>query len=292
MTAKCLQFCSRLKKILTGYLLLSKSVQDYIDSTLMNPAAREFEKKIQDSSNCENDTLLELIFFPDEAMQCELENIIEQSDFNPNDEAAIIRFLSDLQLRPRFDFPDQRGHAVVPMTASAAASFVSRLNITRKPAPRLLKAVEKYSPQESHNRLRVCLRNSRFIWSDNKIEFLAAFFQKLTVPDHLPYLDFMLEFFCELPDDNNILQQLCKKKRNLFLNLQSASKAEDRLQKNNMETLMLARIKVPYIDKKSTLEKMTIIDRITLDLFGVLETVNNQSTGACKFELPTSPTTV
>jgi len=47
----------------------------FIDSTFSSPCINELEKIITDDSDCERDSLIELIFFPDEEIQAKLEEI-------------------------------------------------------------------------------------------------------------------------------------------------------------------------------------------------------------------------
>ena len=74
---------------------LSDAVLHYIDSTFSNPSVEELEGVIADESNCEREPLMELIFFPDEATQCKLEEILEANDFQAPDEQQVANcFLS------------------------------------------------------------------------------------------------------------------------------------------------------------------------------------------------------
>jgi hypothetical protein len=271
MNEKCLEFLSMLEKIFQRDLKLSRNVQDYIDAALLNPTPSELERQIRKGFDCENEALLELIFFPDESMQCELESFLEVASFNKEDEANIIRRVSDQKFMPMFHFPDNRGKASVPMTAPASRSFINRLYVYRKLDSRLLQAIDIYLPKKTQTRIKVKLRNSRVVWTENRVEFFCSFFQKFTREDPYPVICFMLEFFCEHSDNKNILESLCAKKKSLFLNLQTASKAESLMKKSNMESVILSGIKIPYVDKKEIMEKMIIIDRVTLDVFGVIE---------------------
>lgn len=60
---KCVLLAKKIEKILINGLNLSNDVLHYIDSTFSNPSVKELEALINDASDCEKDSLLELIFF-------------------------------------------------------------------------------------------------------------------------------------------------------------------------------------------------------------------------------------
>ena len=68
-------------------------VRHYIDSTLALPTHQKLESVLKDPDNCERDTLLELIFFPGQDIQVRLEDLIEQSCFQQDDEEKILGLL-------------------------------------------------------------------------------------------------------------------------------------------------------------------------------------------------------
>jgi hypothetical protein len=214
-----------------------------------------------------------LILFPDEDLQCDLEPLLLQADFDRSDEQHIVRGLMDEHLTPVFHFSDREGNVAVPLTEDAARAFLRRLNIVRNLDPQVVEAIEATVEGKIQNRIKVRLRNSRFSRTEGKAAFLCLFFRKLNRDDVFSHLDFMLEFFDETPEDVDIQASLFLKKRRLHCLLQQAIREEAERQNNTMEEIMLSGRKVPYVDMQRTRRQMTIIDHITLDIFGVIETV-------------------
>jgi len=70
---KCDVLADEIKKILGQGIDLNDDVVHYIDSTFSNPTVEELQTILADDSNCEKDSLMELLFFPDESMQVQLE---------------------------------------------------------------------------------------------------------------------------------------------------------------------------------------------------------------------------
>ena len=75
---KCELIADEIKAIISEGILLSDDVVHYIDSTFSNPTSDELQTILDDDTNCEGDTLMELLFFPDESIQVRLEEGLEQ----------------------------------------------------------------------------------------------------------------------------------------------------------------------------------------------------------------------
>ena len=267
---KCALLAKKIDEILKNGLDLSVDVLHYIDSTFSNPSIEELEKIIKDESNCEKDSLVELIFSPDEEIQIQLEDLLESEDFQKEDEEKVLKLLFLQQPETTIHFPDNRGSLKLAMPYSTAGQFISHLNISRKLDKRLVKAIERNRSVSVQKLIKVRLRNTRFEYTKAKIFFICSFFEKTKAEKSLFFkcLDFVLDFFDELRDDGNIFDALMDKKRFYFQNLQKAAKLEELIEKNNMEMLILQGIRAPYISKEDVLNKMEIIDRISLAVFG------------------------
>ena len=266
---KYVSFAKNIQKIFQKGLKLNNKILYYIDSTFSNPSAYELEKIISDDSDCEKDALVELIFFPDESIQIQLEDVLEKYDFEKQNEKKIADYLSLQQIETVIYFPDDRGSLKIEMPDSVVSQFISRLNISKKQHKKVFCAVNNYVDKNHKNCVRVKLRNTRFAYTDNKILFLRCFFEKIKSDSNefIECLDFILDFLDELQDDNDIFQALMDKKILYSQNLQKTEKFEEQIKENNMETLILQGVKIPYINKESTLNKMRIIDKINRAVF-------------------------
>ena len=273
MGSKNKQVAEKIIAILQGGLTLNADTQHYIDSTFSNPSIDEFEALLQDESSCETDSLLELLFFPDESTQLELEEIIENTHFRQRDEQEIQKRVCSTSLKTLIRFADGRGSLERMVTPSNAKQFVKRLNLSRSLNPKLRLAIARYVHQELQTRCKVKLRNARPITSPNKISFLEAFFNKLKIDndDFIDHLDFTLSLLGELKDDVDMYQALMARKKHYTQGLQKAKKLDNKLIRHNVETLLLRGERVSYIDKADARKKIQIIDRISLAVFGKTE---------------------
>lgn len=263
---RCALLAKRIAEILRGDLELSKEILDYIDSTFSNPSLKELEEIINNESNCEKDSLLELIFFPDESIQIQLEDLLEREAFQKTDEKKVFNYLLLQGVETIIHFPNRRGSLKLTLPYSAAAQFVNRLNIANNPDQRLVESTDKYVAEKAKDLVRVKLRNSRFPQSENIIVFICSFLEKMDSErnDFFECFDFILNFLDEVHDDNNLFDALQGRREFYLANLQKAQKLEQNLKKKNVETSILQDERIPYINKEEMLSKIATIDKIIL----------------------------
>ncbi|MCK5509648.1 MAG: hypothetical protein KAI50_14130 [Desulfobacterales bacterium] len=266
---KCLLLAEKIERIFRDGFVLSNDIMHYIDSTFSNPSLKnEFEEIIYDEDNCERESLIELLFFPDEPVQIKLEELLESKNFKKEDEKKVINYiLSNKKLVTTIHFPENKGSIKFIVPELSALQFVSRLNISRKLNKRLLEAINKFVSDKRKNLVKIRLRNYSVRLTENKIMFLCSFFEKLLKVEKNCFfkcLDFILDFFERLEDDSNILQSLENRKEFYFQNLQKAARFEELLHKNNMETLISGGVRIPHISKEDAMHNIVIIDTIIL----------------------------
>jgi len=267
------QLAEKIIEILQGGLTLNADTQHYIDSTFSNPSVGEFEELLQDESSCETDSLMELLFFPDESVQLQLEEMIGETHLQCRDEQEIQQRVCSTFLQTQICFADGRGTLKKRVAPSNAARFIERLNLSRRLDPELSSAIARYVHQGLQIRCKVRLRNTRPIISTNKIAFLQAFFKNLQIAndEFFDHLDFILSFLDEFKDEPDIFQALMARKKLYFQSLQKAKKLDVQLTQDNVETLLLRGERVSYVDKADARKKIQIIDRISLAVFGKTE---------------------
>ena len=267
------QLAEKIIDILRNGLMINADTQHYIDSTFSNPSVGELEELLQDESSCETDSLMELLFFPDESVQLQLEEMIEDTHFHRRDEREIQNRVCSTSLQTQIRFPDGRSTLEMMVAPSNAAQFIERLNLSRCLDPKLRSAIARYVHPGLQIRSKVSLRNTKPVTSPNKISFLQAFFEKLQIDndEFFDHLDFTLSFLDELKDEPDMFHALMARKKLYFQSLQKAKKLDIQLTQHNVETLLLRGKRVTYVDKADARKKIQIIDRISLAVFGKTE---------------------
>ena len=270
---KCRLLARELKKTICGKLILNSDVIHFIDSTFANPTTAELQTILSDESNCEKDSLMELLFFPDESIQAQLEDILEELQLHKQHEKMVIDCLMQEPLKVSVHFPDERQPLELIIPDSIITQLLSRLHISKHLNARLIEAINQKSNEFANKRFKVKIRNSRFTPTEDSVGFLCAFFKKMDSPDDeiLECLDFIVDFLDDLTKDDDIYQALIAKKRSYFFSLQKAKQLTIHLQKDNIETLLLQGRRVVVIDQADIHQKMLIIDRISKAVFGKTE---------------------
>ena len=270
---KCNLLAQEIRKVLGRGITLSSDVVHYIDSTLSNPTMEDLQAILLDDSNCEKDPLLDLLFFPDEKMQIELEEMLEKFRLDSQDEDNVLEMLCREPPVVDIRMPQNRGTISLALPPEMAAGFIARLHIAKHLNGNLRKAIEKYAAEDAGNYYKVKLRNARFSPDENKIQFLCDFFSRLEPQRHdfEICLDFVLSLLGELQDEQDMYQALMAKKRFYLRSLQKAKKQQNQLQKNTLETLISRGKRVILVDEAEARKKMLIIDRISRAIFGRTE---------------------
>jgi hypothetical protein len=267
---KCERLAEKIASAIGQGIKLSADTLHYIDSTFSNPTPNEIADIIKDDSDCETDSLIELIFFPDESFQVQLEDLLERSNFGTLEERYIRDWLLSNRIETTLHFPDDRNPLKLKMPHSVIEPFISRLNISRRLDPKLLLSINENISANLRPSVKVKLRNFAKMPIGQKINFLCDFFKKMDAKDDqfLECLDFTLYLLADFEPNAEVYPALMERKRFYFKILKKAEKFEEKLKKNNMETLLLRGNRMPYINKSEAREKMRLIDKISLAVFG------------------------
>jgi hypothetical protein len=267
---KCRLLAGKIHTILKHGLEISKDTPHFIDSTFSSPSPERLKEILSEETNGEVETLLSLIFFPDTATQLQLEDFLETGGFEDADEARVLKYLIETDAETPLRLPGITETFMLTMPPWAGEQFIRRLNISKRVDERLLNAVRRHVPEAQILHAKVKLRNSRFAETESRTAFLSAFFEKIR-DDDFSSLGFLLAFFEEQTDHADIFEALIARKRHCFHSLQKAEKFEKMLRADNIETLMMRGVRMPYVDQEDMREKMAQIDRICLAIFGKTE---------------------
>ncbi len=278
------QLSEKIEKIFQDGTRVGADVVDYIDTTFSNLSPNELEEIINDESNCERDVLLELIFFPDEAIQLPLEPWLEKNTFT---EAEVEKVRTDLlskKIKTKILFTEERISIDLRVPQSVIEPFLIRLHIDRKIDPRILQSISQKVAEPDQIPVKVGIRNARRAPAGSQIDFLCRYFEKVRPDGNLiEGLEFILEFFSEIGDEADIYDALMAKKKNCFHQLKKVENFEKKLKKDTMETLILRGERVPYIDKSETLKTISMIDRISIIVFGRTDPISSTTESSESF---------
>ncbi|MGD8657514.1 MAG: hypothetical protein PVG28_15455 [Desulfobacterales bacterium] len=264
------QIADKIIEFLQRGLAINADTQHYIDSTFSNPSIEALDKLLQDESSCETDSLMELLFYPDESVQLQLEGLLEDAQLRPEDENAIQAQVCRQLFQARFHFRDGRGTLKIAVNSDNVDAFIQRLNLSRSLDPKIRAAIGQHVRRALQTRCQVRLRNAKPITAPDRILFLQSFLEKMSVDEDefFEYLDFILSFLGDLRKKTDIFKVLMTYKKIYLQGLQKAAKLEKQMTKHNVETLLLGGTRLIYMDKVDARKKIQMIDRISLAVFG------------------------
>jgi len=268
---KLLKGAAKIEEVFQNGFCLESKVLHYIDSTFSDPSAAGINE-ILSGFGFERESLLRLIFSPDESTQFHLEEFFEQADIRKEDVGIITEYLSAREIQTKIIFPDGRG--TIKVQVSLLCEFIDHLNMSVKLHDKLAEAVKCIACDRSRTLAKVKMRNSRKEFAGKRLDFLSLFFEKMGSEKGRIFdecLESAIEILEEADDRSDIYHALSSKKAACFQSLINAERLEELLQKNNIETLLLQGVRPVSIDKDAVLRKMEIIDRICLAVFGKTE---------------------
>lgn len=267
---RCFILAQKILALVSPELRLGPGALQYIDSTFSNPTIEELSAILADESNCERETLLELIFFPDEQMQIKLEETIENFAYVKEDEIKLADDILSSGKNISLVFAETGQTLEIKMPEDAVSQFVSRLKVSKLMDRRIIQAIEQFVPTSHQQLFKVHFRNSPVQLAGNQAELICKFLEKKGADTQtaLDCFDFLLIFFQERIDDLDLYQALMQKKNFYLHHLHKARKADEQIEKNNMETLFMQGIRTPYFDKLDAGKKIGLIDMISHTIFG------------------------
>jgi len=259
----------RIAGILEKGLILDDRVLHFMDTTFGSFLPGNVEEVIQGEDCCEREPLLELIFFPDELIQVQVEEILCAKDYTEKDEAGIIDSLVSRIQSVELYFPESPEKLEIAFSRESAMRFVSRLKISSTPDKELISSVKKVVDPKWVGLVLVKIRNAAIPRTDNVIDFLSCFFRKIGSdrPDFLDCLVFILEFSQGLGEESDIFQSLMERKKSCLQAVKKAAEYEKQLARYNMETMIMKGERNPCINIDEIKKTIAIIDRISLSVF-------------------------
>lgn len=260
----------RIRDILARGADLSPEVMRFIDSTFSDPSAAALAVILGADADSERDSLLELLFSPDESIQIELEDLLATKGPLDLNEDRVVELLCRPAPSVAFRLPGNSGVVNVAVTLLLARRFVHQLNIDRSVPEPLAAAVQARLTGRDRLRLRVLLRGARFDFSPSKIDFLRRLIGRLGFADDGGWesFAFALEMLAGVDAAADICHVLEERKQLLVRALHLGRQLREQLATANIETLLSRGQRLTWIDETATLRQLVCIDRICLAAFG------------------------
>lgn len=266
---RCTRLADAIANLLANGLPLDGDTLQFITSTVGDLSPGELASILADERHPEAPTLLELVFFPTEDEQMQLEDVLESAAFDADDESAVLAALMAAAPRVTIRLGPQGASLHLALPEAAATAWIARLNIARRLDPQLRIALEASLAPDDTRRAKVQLRNAPRVLSAPAAAFLTRSVPLLAGGEgFFECLAFLLAFFDETPRPDDVFEALRIKKRFLFRGLQIAQHQADLLRAHALETLMAQGSRLPCVPADTFRRHMQLIDHICRAVFG------------------------
>jgi hypothetical protein len=267
--SRCRKFALAVQAVFEEGLFLNQDSHHFIFSTVSISNIRELETLIADPACCEGDSLIELIYFPDEGIQIRLEDRLQSERFQHKDEQTILKQLLSCRGETLVRFDGLEPVLVIATPESGVRAFLSRLNITRHLDPELIRIMGQTAGRIQGTKYSVWLRNMVMELRDREIDFLKNLFLKMDARHDRfhEYFGFSLRFLEESQNNPDLFQSLMQHKHRCLRHLHQNDRLEAYRRDHNIETLMAHGIRIPHMDKQALLLQIALADDICLALF-------------------------
>jgi len=267
--SKCQKLAAAIQTIFEEGLHVNRDSHHFILSTIFISDIRELETIITDPSNCESDSLIELIYFPDESAQLRLEDRLESETFQQKDEETVLKHLLSCRGNTLFRFEGLQTVLTIKTLETGARAFLERLNITRHLDPELIRVIDHRTGKKEGRKYKVWLRNMVMDLRERDRVFIKDLFLEMDARQDGfdKYFYFSLRFLEESQNDADLFQSLMQLKDRCLRHLRQSDRLEAYRRDHNIETLMAHGIRIPHTDKQALLLQIALADDICLALF-------------------------
>ena len=271
---KCHLLADKIAELLRNGIQAGPDVIDYINSTYGNPGVEEIKALIDQQGGSERETLVELLFFPDESLQLQLEEALQAHGYTTEDAATVAADLASRNLRAAVSLGDTGRTLNVRVDRGVVDPFLTRLNIDYTTDADLRRTSAEVFPADRRTKIGVRIRNARTRPAGRLLDFFLRYIRAMHA-DRFFFedLDFLLAFMQAMDGDADVYESLTKEKRKCRRHLNKIESVENKLRKTNVETLLLQGGRYPYIDRNRTMKTIAAIDRICLAVFGKTESI-------------------
>lgn len=267
--SKCQKLAAAIQAVFEKGLHVNRHSHHFILSTIFISDIRELETIITDPSNCESDSLIELIYFPDESVQLRLEDRLESETFQQKDEETVLKHLLSYRGNTLVRFEGLQTVLTIKTLETGARAFLERLNITRHLDPELIRVIDHRAGKKEGRKYKVWLRNMVMDIRERDRVFIKDLFLNMDARQDGfdKYLYFSLRFLEESQNDADLFQSLMQLKNRCLRHLRQSDRLEAYRRDHNIETLMAHGIRIPHTDKQALLLQIALADDICLALF-------------------------
>ncbi len=269
----------RIRAFFRDGLLLTADILHYIEATLGTADPENVADLLGGPEESERDTLLELVFFPDAALQYRLETVLAGGGVAVGDRRRLAARLKATPLSANLVFPDDPQQLACDLPVEGVDAFLTRLNLTWSIAPQLFDALEDWDQAHAAAAdadvptLIVKLRNAGLQQTPGQIRLVKDFLARMPTAGGRwdACFDFLMSFLAEHEDTLNFYRALMARKLFLAHHLMRARRQAATFARSNMEILSMKGFRAAHFDTAAAEKALGCIDAIALAVYGRTE---------------------
>ena len=263
------QIAAAIRRLLQQALKLDTRTSDFMAATVGDSASEHLPQLIADESNPERDTLLDLIFYPDEEFQKRLEPILQKWPIESAQIETVGALLMDSEVKVRLTGAAWPQQLELRMPSDCIMPFVERLNMARTLPASLAQTIRAFASAFWQSAVAVKLRNALFSYSPQRIACLEAFIDKVfsEQPEAWELWDWLLALMAEHREPQNLLDFFIHKAHSYRAALQLAQDHRQKMQSSNREMLILQGVRPPHVHEAEIMRQLTWVQTILIKIF-------------------------
>ncbi|MCP4135602.1 MAG: hypothetical protein GY754_31830 [bacterium] len=224
------------------------------------------------------DGIIDLFFFPNESLRLDVEPLVPPEGLSQEAEENLWRCLHEKISTVNVGFVNDSYRTTIPLPGPILRNFIAQLKPGKKMHPGLYEGFITSEEKEKSIGARVRVRNSAYLSTPEREEFLLRMLQSLIrenrvseeeaafFPDAgtLLYeaLDFMLKLFTETRTNKDIQDMIIQKRRFWEDSLKTADRFDREYGKLSPEFFMMQKLTPPVVNEEKAQKNICLADLI------------------------------
>jgi hypothetical protein len=261
--ADCRDLARKIRSRWKGVLAIDAHTRHYLSSVLGVQSADQIARLLADPQACRSAGLVDLLVSPDQRFLTELDEPMQTADFTGADKDRIAGFLDHppwwIAVAPGAPMPARR----LRVDPDEVRRLIDQIGIGRPIAPEVLQALNVWVLPEDRAAARVCLRQRRAPLSGHQSAFLLRFLERCGAisggfAEQMAQLLWVMD---QLPGDQPVCAAMAQRRALLAAAMDAMADYRWRLTAGAIETMMLRGLRAPYVDSRTTLDTVALMDR-------------------------------
>lgn len=272
---ECGRLAEQLLEILDRGLVITTDTLFFAESTY-GIAADNLEAVLTDAASEDGEILLELIFYPDQAIRNIVESVLGEATFNRQDETLIAQQIMRCKDRVRLSLPDGSNNFPITITEQLIGNFITKLYISRILDPDIHSIIDESLSASTAIFAKVFLRCRNYNFSGKARQFLAVFIKKAAVMEDTfcELFEITLALLSQVPENTAIGDYFLEQRQMQKKTLEDIREFEKKREQYSMEYLMMQKYSVPHESEETVSHRLRMLTTIIDDILQIQPAYN------------------